>query len=71
MHHFEVEDILVLRKRHPCGSQKWKVWKIGMDIGIQCFGCDRKVKLSRVKLEKQVKIKQTKSLKNGPALYTL
>jgi hypothetical protein len=60
MYQFEIDDILVLRKQHPCGSSKWKVWKIGMDVGIQCLGCGRKVRISRIKFEKQVKINQTK-----------
>ena len=64
MHQLEIGDILVLRKQHPCGSKKWEVWKIGMDIGIRCLGCDRKVRILRTKLEKQIKINQTKKKGN-------
>ena len=63
MHRFEIGDILVLRKQHPCGSKRWEVWKIGMDIGIRCLGCDRKIRIPRMKLEKQIKMNQTKELK--------
>ncbi|MBM3241331.1 DUF951 domain-containing protein [Candidatus Poribacteria bacterium] len=61
MHRFEIGDILVLRKQHPCGSQKWEVWKIGMDIGIRCLGCNRKIRIFRTKLEKQIKMNQTEA----------
>jgi hypothetical protein len=59
MHRIEIGDILVLRKQHPCGSKEWVVWKLGMDIGIRCLGCGRKIRILRVKLEKQIKMNQT------------
>lgn len=51
----EVGDRLVLRKKHVCGSQEWEVWRLGMDIGIKCAKCGRKLKIIRSKLEKSVK----------------
>ena len=34
---FEVGDTVVLRKLHPCGSNTWKVYRIGADIGLLCL----------------------------------
>ncbi len=51
----EIGDRLILRKKHACGGAEWKVWRLGMDIGIQCLKCGRKLKMIRAELEKNVK----------------
>ena len=51
----ELGDILKLRKRHPCGEDRWKVIRLGADIKIECLGCGRQVMLSRRKLSRNVK----------------
>ncbi len=51
----EMEDILKLRKTHPCGEDRWKVIRMGADIKIECLGCGRQVMLSRRKLARNVK----------------
>lgn len=40
-------DVVVLRKRHPCGSAEWEVTRVGADIGLKCLGCGRAVLLPR------------------------
>jgi hypothetical protein len=50
-----LEDILRLRKPHPCGSYEWKVVRLGADIGLQCQGCNRRVLLPRRDLAKRLK----------------
>jgi hypothetical protein len=51
----EVEDILTLKKVHPCGGQQWKVIRIGVDIGMKCLKCGRFVMVPRHKLEKSIR----------------
>ena len=51
-----LEDIVRLRKPHPCGSLEWTVVRLGADIGIRCSGCSRKVLLSRREFEKRLKL---------------
>ncbi|NOQ40168.1 MAG: DUF951 family protein [Anaerolineales bacterium] len=51
----ELEDILQLRKGHPCGEDRWKVIRLGADIKIECLGCGRQVMLPRRKLARNVK----------------
>ena len=53
--HFEVGDILVLKKKHPCSADKFKVQRSGSDIRIICTGCSRDITLPREKLEKMIK----------------
>ncbi len=50
-----LDDILVLKKVHPCGSYEWKVIRTGMDIRLSCLGCGRQIMLPRKQVEKSVK----------------
>jgi hypothetical protein len=48
-------DVVRLRKKHPCGSDEWKVINIGVDIRIKCLGCQRLILLERSILERKIK----------------
>jgi hypothetical protein len=50
-----MDDVVQLRKQHPCGSDQWRVVRLGADIGLRCLGCDRKVLLPRSVLAKRLK----------------
>ena len=54
---YELNDILELKKPHPCSSKstKWKVVRMGADIKIECLGCGNKVMLTRFDLNKRIK----------------
>ena len=47
-----VNDILKMKKPHPCGSQEWLVLRVGMDFKLRCQGCGHEVMLPRSKAEK-------------------
>lgn len=51
----KLDDVVRLKKVHPCGSYEWTVVRLGADIGIVCKGCERRVMLSRSALERRVK----------------
>jgi hypothetical protein len=57
-----LEDIVRLRKPHPCGGTDWRVVRLGTDIGLICLTCGRRVLIPRGKFIKQVKVQ----LKRGP-----
>ena len=50
-----VGDVVRLRKPHPCGSFEWLVVRIGLDIGLKCQTCGRKVMLPRSEFNKRLK----------------
>jgi hypothetical protein len=52
-----LEDVLRLRKPHPCGGYEWKVVRLGADIGLQCLECGRRVLLPRRELARRLKTK--------------
>jgi len=56
----KINDLLRLRKQHPCGSYEWTVTRLGADIGLECKGCGRRVMLTRRELNKRMKINLTK-----------
>lgn len=50
-----LNDKLIMKKKHPCGSEVFTVTRIGMDFKIRCDGCGREVMVPRVKCEKNIK----------------
>jgi hypothetical protein len=51
----KVDDIVRLRKKHPCGGDEWLVVKLGVDIRIKCLKCQRLILLERSTLERRIK----------------
>ncbi len=51
----QLQDILVMKKSHPCGSDRWLVLRTGMDFRLRCCGCGHEVMLPRSKAEKNIK----------------
>ncbi|MEN6414039.1 MAG: DUF951 domain-containing protein [Veillonellales bacterium] len=52
---YEVGDIVKMKKSHPCGSDRWEILRTGIDFGLKCQGCGRRVMVPRPKFEKAVK----------------
>lgn len=50
-----VGDILVMKKQHPCGNNRFLVLRSGMDFKIKCMGCEHEVMVKRSKAEKNIK----------------
>ncbi|MBQ8965260.1 DUF951 domain-containing protein [Ruminococcus sp.] len=48
-------DRLVMKKKHPCGSNEMLVLRSGMDFKLRCAGCGREFMIPRSKAEKNVK----------------
>ncbi|MFC4077247.1 DUF951 domain-containing protein [Salinithrix halophila] len=52
---FQLGDIVEMKKAHPCGTNAWKVIRMGMDIRMKCTGCGHSVLLPRSRFEKRMK----------------
>ncbi len=48
-----VGDVVRLKKPHACGANEWEVEKLGMDVGLVCAGCGRKVRLVRIEFDRR------------------
>lgn len=55
MYRVSVGDILILKKGHPCGTNKWEVIRTGSDVKLKCLGCERVVMIDRPTLLKRIK----------------
>ncbi|MCK4222178.1 MAG: DUF951 domain-containing protein [Dehalococcoidia bacterium] len=51
----QMGDIVRLRKPHPCGSYEWEIVRVGVDIGLKCLKCQRRILLERVVVERRMK----------------
>lgn len=51
----QVNDILTMKKSHPCGSSRWLVLRIGADFKLRCCGCGHEVMGARSKFERNIK----------------
>ena len=52
---YRVNDVIELKKEHPCGSKLFKVLRVGGVMRIVCLGCSRDMDIDRLKLEKATK----------------
>lgn len=50
-----LHDMVELKKEHPCGSRRWEVMRVGMDIKLRCLGCGHELMAPRRKVEKSIK----------------
>ena len=49
-----LHDTVELKKPHPCGSTRWEILRVGMDIKLRCLGCGHELMLPRSKAEKSI-----------------
>jgi hypothetical protein len=52
---YQLNDIVEMKKPHPCGTNRWKVIRLGMDIRIKCLKCEHSVLIPRVQFERKLK----------------
>lgn len=50
-----LKDVVELKKPPPCGSRRWEITRVGMDIKLKCLGCGHELMLPRAKVEKSIK----------------
>ena len=52
---YGLNDIVEMKKPHPCGTNAWKIIRMGMDIRIKCTGCNHSVLIPRSEFDKKIK----------------
>ena len=50
-----VNDVLVMKKNHPCGCNSFFVLRSGMDFKLKCEKCGHEIMIPRSKAEKSIK----------------
>lgn len=44
---YSLNDVVMMKKAHPCGENSWKIIRMGADIKIECQKCGHVVMLPR------------------------
>lgn len=52
---YALNDIVQMKKQHPCGTNEWKIIRLGADIRIKCEGCQHSVMIPRREFDKKMK----------------
>lgn len=52
---YKLNDIVVMKKPHPCGTNEWEIVRLGVDIKIKCCNCGRMVMIPRIEFNKKLK----------------
>lgn len=52
---YKLNDIVIMKKQHPCGTNKWQIVRVGADIKIKCLNCNRTIMLPRIEFNKKIK----------------
>ena len=55
MKEYKLGSIVIMKKNHPCGENKWQITRVGVDIKIKCMKCNHEVMLCRLDFEKKLK----------------
>nr|WP_239534042.1 DUF951 domain-containing protein [Thalassobacillus pellis] len=50
-----MNDVVEMKKPHPCGENRWRIIRMGADIRIKCLGCDHSTLLPRRRFETKMK----------------
>ena len=52
---YNLNDIVVMKKIHPCGCDSFEIIRLGADIKIKCTKCGRMIMLPRIEFNKKIK----------------
>ncbi|MDW0111241.1 DUF951 domain-containing protein [Sporosarcina aquimarina] len=52
---FGLNDTVEMKKQHPCGTNSWKIIRMGADIRIKCLGCGHSIMIPRNEFAKKMK----------------
>ena len=60
-----VGEVLIMKKKHPCGGNRFQVLRVGMDFKLRCLECGHEIMIPREKAEKGIRKIEPK---DGPAV---
>lgn len=52
---YSLNDRVVMKKAHPCGTNEWEITRLGVDIKIKCVNCGRSVMIPRIEFNRKLK----------------
>ncbi len=52
---FSLNDEVIMKKSHACGSNLWTITRMGVDIKLKCNACGREIMMDRLEFVKKLK----------------
>lgn len=52
---FRLNDIVIMKKPHACGTNLWKIIRNGVDIKLKCEHCGREIMIDRLEFMRKLK----------------
>lgn len=52
---YKLGSIVIMKKEHPCKTNRFKIVRVGADIKIMCINCGRVVMMPRIEFNKKIK----------------
>lgn len=52
---FNLNDYVIMKKPHACGTNEWKITRMGVDIKIKCVHCGREIMMDRMEFVRKLK----------------
>lgn len=53
---YGINDIVEMKKQHACGTNRFKIIRMGADIRIKCENCQRSIMIPRQVFDKNKNI---------------
>lgn len=50
-----VNDTVQMKKKHPCGGDRFLILRVGSEVRVKCITCGRDMTMDRIKLEKCIR----------------
>lgn len=52
---YKLNDLVMMKKNHACGANKWRITRVGADIKIKCENCNHEIMMDRLEFNKKIK----------------
>ena len=52
---FKLNDYVIMKKPHACGTNEWQIVRVGADIKIRCVNCGREIMMDRLEFIRKLK----------------
>lgn len=52
---YALNDDVIMKKPHACGTNLWVITRTGADIKIKCKNCGREIMMDRLEFQRKLK----------------
>jgi hypothetical protein len=52
---YNLNDLVMMKKDHACGTNLWQITRVGADIKIKCQKCGHEIMMDRLEFNRKLK----------------